>query len=256
MIIIEKIKRNKLLVLVFLIYGCTFIFASDKALKSVNNSVYYLLEMLQVLPVIFLLTVLIDAWIPKELITKRLGDKSGFLGNLFSLLLGSLSAGPIYAAFPLSKMLLKKGASITNIVIILSSWAVIKVPMLINEVKFLSFDFMATRWLLTVIAIFTMSYLISLFVKKKDLASNNVKDNSSTLLEINEQYCIGCGICAKISPNYFKMRNNKAQINNADIKQTDIEIIKSSINKCPANAIILSLDNKENKASKIVKIKG
>ena len=251
MIIIEKIKRNKLLVLVFLIYGGMFIFASDKAIKSVSNSVYYLLEMLQVLPIIFLLTVLIDAWIPKELITKRLGDKSGFLGNLFSLLLGSLSAGPIYAAFPLGKMLFKKGASVTNIVIILSSWAVIKVPMLINEVKFLSFNFMVIRWLLTVTAIFIMSYLISLFVKKKDLASNDVRDNSSTLLEINEQYCIGCGICAKISPKYFKMRNNKAQINNVNIKQNDIELIKSSMNKCPANAIILSMNNKENNSLKI-----
>ena len=31
---------------------------------------------------------------------------------------------------------LKKGASISNIVIILSAWAVIKVPMLANEAKF------------------------------------------------------------------------------------------------------------------------
>jgi hypothetical protein len=40
-----------------------------------------------------------------------------------------------------------------NLVIILSAWAVIKVPMLLNELKFLEFEFMAVRWVLTVIAI-------------------------------------------------------------------------------------------------------
>ena len=146
-----------------------FIFFTDTAVQSVSNSVYYLLEMLQVIPVIFLLTVIIDAWIPKKVIAKRLGDKSGFMGGLFSLLLGSLSAGPIYAAFPLSKMLLKKGASVNNIVIILSSWAVIKVPMLLNEAKFLGPAFMAVRWMLTVAAIVIMGFIISIFIKRKDM---------------------------------------------------------------------------------------
>ena len=40
-----------------------------------------------------------------------------------------------------------------SIIIILSSWAVIKIPMLLNEAKFLGAKFMIIRWLLTVIAI-------------------------------------------------------------------------------------------------------
>lgn len=115
------LKKNKLLVLVALFYGIIFIAAPQTAMKSVGNSVYYLVEMLQVLPVIFLLTVVIEAWVPKELIMRGFGEKSGFKGNLLSLLLGSISAGPIYAAFPISKSLLSKGASVRNIVIILSS---------------------------------------------------------------------------------------------------------------------------------------
>lgn len=242
--IIEKMKKNKLLVLVFLIYGAMFIFVPNKAIKSVNNSVYYLLEMLQVLPVIFLLTVLIDAWIPKKLIIKRLGDKSGFLGNIFSLLLGSLSAGPIYAAFPLSKMLFKKGASITNIVIILSSWAVIKVPMLINESKFLGVEFMAIRWVFTVIAILIMGYLTALFVKKKDLPDLESKEKQITSLEINEQYCIGCGICIKSSPEYYEINNEKAKVKTTTINEDDIKIIESSVEKCPVSAITLFRNTK------------
>ena len=131
------IKNNKLLFLVALIYAVIFIILPDKGIKSVGNSVYYLIEMLQVLPVIFLLTVVIEALIPKELIMRGFGENSGFKGNLLALLLGSISAGPVYAAFPIGKSLLGKGSSISNIVIILSSWAVIKVPMLANEAKFL-----------------------------------------------------------------------------------------------------------------------
>jgi uncharacterized membrane protein YraQ (UPF0718 family) len=163
------IKNNKLLFLVALIYAVIFIILPDKGIKSVGNSVYYLIEMLQVLPVIFLLTVVIEALIPKELIMRGFGENSGFKGNLLALLLGSISAGPVYAAFPIGKSLLGKGASISNIVIILSSWAVIKVPMLANEAKFLGVSFMAVRWVLTVIAIFVMAYIVGVFVKKKDM---------------------------------------------------------------------------------------
>ena len=237
MIVLEKIKKNKLLFLVFIIYIGLFIFSPDMAKKSLGNSVYYLLEMLQVLPVIFLLTVLIDAWVPKEMIIKRLGEGSGLTGNLFSILLGSLSAGPIYAAFPLSKMLIKKGASITNIVIILSSWAVIKVPMLLNETKFLGLKFMAVRWGLTVVAILIMGYLVSLFVKKKDIPSESPINLSSQSLNINKNYCIGCGICAEIAPDYFEMADGKAQVMDTEISKEAAGDIISAKNKCPVGAI-------------------
>ncbi|MCK5764148.1 MAG: hypothetical protein KAH05_08515 [Clostridiales bacterium] len=81
-------------------------------------------------------------------------------GYFFSFVIGSISAGPIYASFPIVKLLMKKGVSVGNTVIIISSWAVIKVPMLINEVKFLEFEFMALRWVLTIAAILIMSQII------------------------------------------------------------------------------------------------
>jgi hypothetical protein len=48
----------------------------------------------------------------KQTIENSLGEGSGVRGVLFSFLLGSFSAGPIYAAFPVCKMLLKKRISI------------------------------------------------------------------------------------------------------------------------------------------------
>lgn len=236
--ILERIKKNKLLFFVLLTYVVMFIIAPDKAIKSVDNSLYYLLEMAQVLPVIFMLTVIIDAWIPKKVIIKRLGNESGLLGNLLSLLLGSLSAGPIYAAFPIGKMLLGKGASIANITIILSSWAVIKFPMLANEVKFLGLKFMIVRWTLTVIAIFIMAKIIGSLVKRKDLHIAKEEAISGDIVIIEDE-CIGCGICVKLLPEYYYIKNMKAVVKEKPVNTENIDGVKNSIEKCPAKAIYL-----------------
>ena len=232
---LTMIKKNKLLIVVILAYLTLFIISPVQGMNSIGNSVYYLIEMFQVLPVIFLLTVVIEALVPKEMITRGFGEKSGFKGNLLALLLGSISAGPIYAAFPISKTLLGKGASISNIVIILSSWAVIKLPMLANETKFLGVNFMIVRWLLTVTAIFAMAYITGKFVKKKDLP---LVENTARLLEIKPEYCIGCGLCVKMLPEYYEMLSNKAIVKKTPENNKDIEEIKETIEKCPSKAIV------------------
>jgi len=234
---VAMVKKNKLLFFVAFAYAVVFILSPDMAVKSVGNSVYYLFEMLQVLPVIFLLTVVIEALVPKELIMRGFGEKSGLKGNLLALLLGSISAGPIYAAFPISKTMLGKGASIPNVVIILSSWAVIKVPMLANEVKFLGLNFMAVRWVLTVIAIFIMAYITGAYVIKTDLPTEENKQNAD-MLAVKEEYCIGCGLCAKFLPEYYEMKDNKAVVKSMpDGKEAAQDVLKSADN-CPSKAII------------------
>lgn len=230
------LKKNKLIILVTLLYIILFISSPDKAFKSVENSIYYLVEMLQVLPVIFLFTVVIEALVPKELIMSSFGEKSGLKGNLLALLFGSISAGPIYAAFPISKTLLSKGAGISNIVIILSSWAVIKVPMLANEAKFLGLNFMVIRWVLTVIAIFAMAYITGSFIKRKDLPLEANVDQGKAL-EIKEEYCVGCGLCAKLIPEYCEMKGNKAVVIRVPEGDIVMESIVETIAKCPSKAL-------------------
>lgn len=245
--IVSVLKRNKLVFFVVVVYSILFFSAPDKAIQSWKNSIYYLVEMLQVLPVIFLITVVIEVLVPKEMITKGFGENSGIKGNLFSLLLGSISAGPIYAAFPISKIMLKKGASITNIVIILSSWAVIKIPMLANEVKFLGIKFMGIRWLLTVVSIFAMGYIMALFVNKKDLPKTEIESKES-ILEINQEYCIGCGVCMKLLPEYYEIINNKAFVKQVPKEKSQIAVILEMADKCPTKAIKV---NDENMAIKL-----
>lgn len=239
--LLKVVKKNKLLFLVAAVYIVLIGIVPDKAVQSGKNSMYYVKEMLQIMPVIFILTSLIEAWVPKETIVNSFGENSGAKGTIFSFLLGSLSAGPIYAAFPVCKMLLKKGASISNIVIILSAWAVIKLPMLANEAKFLGPKFMAVRWLLTTVSIFVMAYIISKIVKKESLlVLEDEQEENKLILAIKEQYCIGCGVCAKLAPDTFIITDKKARIMNENIKAENIfntESIKKATEKCPAKAI-------------------
>ncbi|MCM0647589.1 permease [Clostridium swellfunianum] len=234
-------KKNKLLFMVGAVYLVLLVAMPDKAARSSENSTYYVIEMLQIMPVIFILTSLIEAWVPREAITNSFGENSGVKGTLFSFVLGSFSAGPIYAAFPVCKMLLKKGASVSNIVVILSAWAVIKIPMLANEAKFLGPKFMLIRWVLTTISIFAMAYIISKAVNKESLVGiEDKKESESSALAIKHQYCIGCGLCEKLSPNTFIISDKKAKIIVGNVKIEDlnnIENINKAVEKCPAKAI-------------------
>ncbi|MGI6595069.1 MAG: permease [Christensenellales bacterium] len=241
------LKNNKLLIAVILTYIVLLIISPEIFLKAADNSLYYLIEMIQILPVVFLLTIIIDVMIPKNVIMKGLGKDSGVKGYMFALLLGSLSAGPIYAAFPISKVLLKKGASISNIVIILSAWAVVKVPMLANEAKFLGVEYMAVRWALTVTAIFLMAFITGIFVKKKDMPKYKTSNDccSSQEIIINTDYCIGCGICANTLSEYYKIEQKKAIVL-SDIKSEEDRIKNLGvIEKCPVNAISMNKKEKD-----------
>lgn len=110
--------------------------------------------------------------------------------------------------------------------------------MLVNEAKFLDVQFMAIRWLLTVISILVMGYLIALIVKKNDLPGMQSKKTSGVSFEISEAYCIGCKICAEMLPDVYKIVDSKAKIKLIPNDQEKIKLILASVDKCPTKAII------------------
>lgn len=231
--VLRKIKEHAFLILVAAAYLLMFIIKPDMGVTSIKNSIYYIKEMLMIMPVIFVLTALLDTWIAKEKITKYLGKESKAKGVILSFVLGGISAGPIYAAFPMCVMLHKKGASVRNLIIILSSWAVIKIPMLINEVKFLGVKFMAIRWVLTILAITVFSWLASKIVKDEDIVQEGEKASGLTL---NRESCMGCTLCAKNYPEVFGMQGKKAYVKPLNT-EIDKEKLSQAISACPVMAI-------------------
>lgn len=232
MTIIKKIKENLFLVIVVLAYIIMFIAKPAMGIESVKSSGYYIKEMLMIMPVIFVLTALLDMWVPKEKIMQYLGKDAKAKGVLFSFVVGSISAGPVYAAFPMCVMLHKKGASIRNVVIILSSWAVIKIPMLINEAKFLGPKFMAVRWVLTIISIIVFSWITAKIIKDKDLPGEVLTQSG---LHINRDACMGCTLCVKTYPEVFEMVNKKALAKPHEA--LDMDRLENAIKACPVKAI-------------------
>ena len=236
--VIRKAKENLFIIFIAAAYIAIFIINQNTGIASVKNSFYYIKEMIMIMPVIFVLTALLDLWVPKEKIMKYLGKEAKAKGVVLSFILGSISAGPIYAAFPLCVMLHKKGASVRNLVIILSAWAVIKVPMLLNEMKFLGFKFMAVRWVLTVIAIMIFSWITAKIVKDSDLPQLKASQNGPS---INKSACMGCSLCAKNYPELFEMRDKKALLKTIS-GAIDQEKLMQVVNSCPVKAIAFSED--------------
>lgn len=89
--------------------------------------------MLFLLPPVLLFVGLLDQWVKKETLMKYMGEKSGIYGILFSLLLGGIAAGPLYVAFPISRITFEKGASIKYIVFFLGVWTTAKLPIILYE---------------------------------------------------------------------------------------------------------------------------
>jgi uncharacterized membrane protein YraQ (UPF0718 family) len=61
---------------------------------------------------------LVSVFVSKELVVKYMGRTSGIKGIL-AVFFGALPTGPLYIAFPLAVALKSKGASISNMVILL-----------------------------------------------------------------------------------------------------------------------------------------
>jgi len=243
---ISIIKKNKLLTLMLISYTGLIFISPEMGTSALIITKDNLLQLLMVMPIILAMTSLTKAWIPEELISKKLGNESGFLGMLLALILGSVSAGPIYAAFPFAKALLDKGASLRNITILLSSWAVIKVPMLANELAFLGPKFMITRWCLTVIAITILSVMLEKVVTREDILQSDqtkIPELDALLISADSltiaSNCTGCGVCLRVLPeshkNMIRINRGQAIINpETTLTNTLMSQLKRS---CPSRAI-------------------
>lgn len=128
-------------------------------------------EMLSIIPPIFVLLGLLDVWVQRETMIKLMGENSGLLGALIAFLMGSVAAGPLYAAFPIAGILLKKGSKLSNVLIFIGAWSTTKIPLLLFEASSLGWKFMITRFLINIVGIITIAFLIDKFLEKEDKES-------------------------------------------------------------------------------------
>lgn len=139
------VKRYRFF-LILLVINISLLFISPEIGKKSFSITYdNLLEMLGVIPPIFIL-----------------------LGVLLSFIIGATAAGPLYAAFPVAGVLLRKGTSIFNVLIFIGAWSTMKIPLLIFESTALGYSFSMLRLGLNIVGIPVIAVIISVFLKEKD----------------------------------------------------------------------------------------
>ena len=109
-----------------------------------------------------------DVWIESDKMIKMMGDSSGLSGMGISLLLGMLTAVPVYALLPIAGLLLKKGGRISNVLIFLCSSVSIRIPLLLFEISSLGIRFAACRFVLNLAVVFVISFLVERLLSERD----------------------------------------------------------------------------------------
>ncbi|WP_312474941.1 permease [Neobacillus sp.] len=175
----NKLKRYRFfLILLFGLIILTFINQSVgwNAFQLTGKSI---LDMLFLLPPVLIFVGLLDKWVEKETLIRYMGEKSGIYGILFSLLLGGVAAGPLYVAFPIAALLLKKGASIRYIVFFLGVWTTAKLPVIVYESASFGIKFTLIHICFGLLFFYLMGIIFEKFYDHQQLLKYDITKNES-----------------------------------------------------------------------------
>lgn len=150
----------------FALFVVIFVAYRDRAIA---NILFQAKTTMLVIPPVFVLLGLLDVWVPREKMIRFMGPGSGFKGSLLGFLLGSFAAGPLYGAFPVAAILMKKGASFMNILIFIGAWSTTKIPMLLFETQALGFRFALSRLCIDILGIVIIAFAVKAAVPKQEL---------------------------------------------------------------------------------------
>jgi uncharacterized membrane protein YraQ (UPF0718 family) len=163
------VKRYSFFIILFIVTVIVTVFNKELGIKSFGIALSSFKQMTGVVPPIMIMLGLMDVWIPRETMMKYMGENSGIKGISLAMLIGSIAAGPMYAAFPFTKVLLKKGVKFSNIIIFMNAWCVTKISTLMFEFSSLGYKFTLARLLIDIPGVIIMGYLVQVLMPKNEL---------------------------------------------------------------------------------------
>ena len=170
------LKRYRFFLLMLLISLTILLAAPEIGGNIFKVTGSHLLEMASVLPPIFILLGLLDVWVERETMMRYMGKGSGIKGAILAFLLGSAAAGPLYAAFPIAVVLLRKGAKLSNVFLFIGAWSTTKLPLLLFEAASLGARYMLIRFAFNVAGITLIAFLL-----EKSLTQEDVEEMNQTI---------------------------------------------------------------------------
>ena len=82
-----------------------------------------------------------------------------------------LFRSPLYGAFPIAAVFMKKGVKFTNILIFIGAWSTTKLPMILFEIAAMGTKFAMTRFIINIFGILLIAYLVNKSLSEKEIAS-------------------------------------------------------------------------------------
>lgn len=162
------IKRYRYFLILAVTVGILAMINQQLGVKALSNAAVQLKQMVLVIPPIFLLLGLLDIWVPKTTMVRYMGEGSGLKGMLLAFVIGSAAAGPLYGAFPVAAVFMKKGVRFLNLMIFIGAWSTTKIPMFMFEFKALGAAFALTRLAVNIPGIILIAYILSKLVSQKE----------------------------------------------------------------------------------------
>ncbi|WP_128895228.1 permease [Longirhabdus pacifica] len=129
----KTFKAYRLFVVLLFVLSLVTLWNQTMGWNAIQLTGKSMLDMLLLLPPILIFVSVLDTWLEKDALVKYMGKDAGLYGIVFALLLGTVAAGPLYIAFPISVILLRKGASLRYIVFFLGVWSTTKIHVVIFE---------------------------------------------------------------------------------------------------------------------------
>lgn len=167
----KTLKTFKWALVFAVVQGLLYAYSPEMGLKATGITWSNLLQMFMLIPPIFIIMGLMEVWVPKETLMKYMGKDAKVTGLLIAFVLGTVAAGPIYIAFPMGVLLLKKGAKLSNVIFFFGVWSSTKLPIVLFEVASFGMKFTLIH-----IAISLPLYLLTAYYIERKVPQRQIDD--------------------------------------------------------------------------------
>lgn len=114
-------------------------------IRGLKASLKMTMEILPLLIFAFIIAGMIQALLPREMLSKWIGEESGIKGILLGTMAGGLTPGGPYVSLPLAAGLLRAGAGVGTMVAFITGWSLWAVSRLPMEIGILGWKFTVVR---------------------------------------------------------------------------------------------------------------